>query len=76
MAGALRLITAGQVIGTLQVTHRRQGSLGGPADETVRSRIGDTGYEIDPGDRGRIPASIVQRYHAPTEDGAAGLTPH
>src|SRR5262249_5289853 len=36
-AGALRLITVGQVTGTLQVTHRRQGSLGGPADETVRS---------------------------------------
>ena len=40
VAGALRLITAGQVIGTLQVTHRRQESRGGPADETFRSGIG------------------------------------
>jgi hypothetical protein len=40
--------------------------LGGPADETVRSGIGGTGYAIDPGHRGRIPASIVQRYHAAT----------
>jgi ABC-type tungstate transport system permease subunit len=28
--------------------------------------IGGTGYAIDLGDRGRIPASIVQRYHAAT----------
>jgi len=55
------LITVGQVIGTLQVTHRRQGSHGGPADETVRSGIGGTDYQIDLSDRGRIPASIVQR---------------
>ena len=41
--------------------------LGGPADETVRSGIGGTGYAIDPGHRGRIPASIVQRYQAATE---------
>jgi hypothetical protein len=39
---------------------------GGPADETVRSGIGGTGYAIDLGDHGRIPASIVQRYHAAT----------
>jgi hypothetical protein len=57
----LRLITVGQVIGTLQVTHRRQGSHGGPADETARSGIGGTGYAIGLGDRGRILASIVQR---------------
>src|SRR5215831_8712255 len=60
-AGLLRLITAGQVIGTLQVTHRRQESHGGPADETVRSGIGGTDYQIDLSDRGRILASIVQR---------------
>ena len=59
--GASRLITAGQVIGTLQVTHRREGSHGGPADEMVRSGIGGTAYQIDLSDRGRIPASIVQR---------------
>jgi len=40
--------------------------LVGPADETVRSGIGGTGYAIDPGHRGRIPASIVQRYQAAT----------
>jgi hypothetical protein len=39
---------------------------GGLADETVRSGIDGTGYAIDPGDRGRIPASIAQRYHAAT----------
>src|SRR5215467_10928476 len=60
-AGLLRLITAGQVIGTLQVTHRRQESHGGPADETVRSGIGGTDYQIDLSDRGRIPASIAQQ---------------
>jgi len=59
--GASRLITAGQVIGTLQVTHRREGSHGGPADETVRSGIGGTAYQIDVSDRGRILASMVQR---------------
>jgi hypothetical protein len=59
--GALRLITAGQVIGTVQVTHRRQASHGGPADETARSGIGGTDYQIDLSDRGRILASIVHR---------------
>ncbi len=44
-----------------------------PADETVRSGNGGTGYVIDLSDRGRIPAGIVQRYQAATEDGAAGL---
>ena len=39
---------------------------GGPADETSRSRIGGTNYEIDLSDRGRIPASIVQQYQAAT----------
>ena len=58
---ALRLITAGQVIGTVQVTHRRQQSHGGPADETIRSGIDGTDYLIDLSGRGRIPASIVQR---------------
>jgi hypothetical protein len=37
---------------------------GGPADETARSGIGGTGYAIDLGDGGRIPGSIVLRYHA------------
>ena len=66
-AGALRLITTGQV------ADHRAGSLitgreattaakitvaldddldGGPADETARSGIGGTGYEIDLSDRG------------------------
>ena len=43
------------------------GDPGGvPADETVRSVIGDTGYEIDLGGRGRISASIVQQDQAAT----------
>jgi hypothetical protein len=37
---------------------------GSPADETARSGIGGTGYAIDMGDGGRIPGSIVLRYHA------------
>ncbi len=35
-----------------------------PADETLRSGIGGTGHAIELGDRGRLPANIVQRYHA------------
>jgi hypothetical protein len=68
------LITAGQVIGTVRVTHHRQGSHGGPADQTVRSGIGGTDYQIDLSDRGLIPASIVQRCQPPRQDSAAGLT--
>jgi hypothetical protein len=49
---------------------------GGPADETARSGIGDTGDAIDLSDRGRIPASIVQRYHAATGGRRRGLTHH
>jgi hypothetical protein len=49
------------VIGTVQVTHRRQGSHRGPADATIRSAIGGTDYQIDLSDRRRIPASIIQR---------------
>ena len=81
MAGALRLITAGQVTGhragspitgmeattAAKITVDLDDDLGGgPADETARSGIGGTGYKIDLSDRGRIPASFVQRYHAAT----------
>src|SRR5262245_6557384 len=68
--GALRLIAAGQVIGTVRVAHYRHGGHGGGApDATVRSRIGGMDYEIDLSDRGRIPCqpcSAVSSRHGRT----------
>jgi hypothetical protein len=72
-------IRAGEVTGTVRAANRRPGSHDGgednrrpfeedpgdgPADETVRPGIGGTNHEIDLSERGRIPATIVQRYQA------------
>jgi hypothetical protein len=59
LAGREATTTAAKIAGVLK--EDLDGEL---ADETLRLGIGGTAYAIDLSDRGRITASIVERYQA------------